>query len=235
MRRLRSRALIEAAVEPTIRESVPWAVCRHRVDILVRLDGGVLAIGFPHAGPEVADQFFQGFKLLLGRFIPIVIAYKADPERNVVEVIRADMAAIELGPPAGADLDRSVPGGGAIADDEVIRKTVLHFANIPVVIIERLGISLPRTGVVHDNVDPAMFLDGSLVDGRADGRSQVFVLGGPPEETPSAFFGRWRRNNLFGFGKARFLDDDGASRVWTRRRLRSGGRLMTRWAALRAS
>ena len=65
------------------------------------------------------------------------------------------MAAVDLAPPAIAHFDLAVARGSAIADDEMIGEPVLHPANIPVVIIENAGVTLPSATVVHDDKSPA--------------------------------------------------------------------------------
>src|SRR5262249_24111179 len=85
------------------------------------------------------------------------------------------MAAVDLPPPAIADFDLAVAGRSAIADHKVIRESVLHPPKMPMVIIERGGISLTRATVVHNNVLPAPARDRSAIDLRTDGCRQIAV------------------------------------------------------------
>src|SRR5260221_2605908 len=101
-----------------------------------------LAVDLADARPQVADQLFETFELLPRGQVAVEIADEADAERDVVEIIAVDVAAVDLPHPAVADLDFAVAARGAVADDEMVREPVLHFAYVLVVIIERLRIAL---------------------------------------------------------------------------------------------
>ena len=75
-----------------------------------------------------------------------------------------DVAAIDLPAPAIADFDLAIAGRSAIADHEMISESVLHPAKMPVVIIERSGITLTRSAVVHDDILPATTRDRGAID-----------------------------------------------------------------------
>ena len=53
-----------------------------------------------------------------------------------------------------AHLDLAIPRGRAVADDKVIRQSVLHVPNMAMVVVEHAGVALPRSAVVHDNELP---------------------------------------------------------------------------------
>lgn len=93
-----------------------------------------------------------------------------------------DVAAVDLFAPAGADLDFTITGRRAVADDKLIGQAVLHLADIGVVVVESLRVALPRSTIVDDQIAPAGFLDGSAVDLLADGLWQIFPAGKPAEE-----------------------------------------------------
>ena len=65
------------------------------------------------------------------------------------------MAAIDLAPPAIADFDLPIARRCSIPDYEVIRKPILHPADMPMIIIKNPRVSLPRAAVMHDNELPA--------------------------------------------------------------------------------
>ena len=104
--------------------------------------------------PQVADQLFARFKLCTGRLVAIEIAYQTDSERDVVQVIAVDMAAIDLAAPAITDFDLAVTGRCPIPNNKVIGETVLHATNMLVVIIEDTRIALSCTAIMHDNELP---------------------------------------------------------------------------------
>ena len=122
----------------------------------MRSHDGVMRIDFPAAFPQIADQFFARLQLRARRLIAIEIADETNAERDVVQVIAVHVAAVDLAPPAIADFDFAIAGGGAVADDEMIGESVLHPANMAVVVIENARVALPRAAVVHDDELPAL-------------------------------------------------------------------------------
>ena len=75
-----------------------------------------------------------------------------------------DVAAVDLAPPTIAHFDLTVTGGSAVADYKMVCKSVLHPANVPVIIIERSGIPLTRAAVVHDDELPTAARDRRSID-----------------------------------------------------------------------
>ena len=65
------------------------------------------------------------------------------------------VAAVDLAPPTIAHFDLAVAGRSAVSDYEMISETILHVANVAMVIIERRRVALPRAAVVHDDKLPA--------------------------------------------------------------------------------
>src|ERR687887_2857591 len=94
------------------------------------------SLGFAAALAQVANQFLTRVELRARRLVPIEIAYEANAERDVVQIIAVYMAAVDLAPPAIADFDLAVTGRSAVADHEMIGEAVLHPANMLMVIIK---------------------------------------------------------------------------------------------------
>jgi len=86
------------------------------------------------------------------------------------------MAAVDLPPPAIAHFDLAVAGRCAVADHEMIRKSVLHSANMSMVIIEHARIALPGAAVVDDNELPATPLDRRASDFFNDRSRQITIV-----------------------------------------------------------
>ena len=86
-----------------------------------------------------------------------------------------DVAAIDLAPPAIADFDLAVAGGGAVADDEMVGEAVGHAPDIAVVVIEDAGVALPGAAVVHDDEAPALAQDRGAIDLVADRTGKIVV------------------------------------------------------------
>ena len=178
------RALVKAVMQPSVGKVVSRAICgpARGVDFAVRFDDRPLTIDFANALTQVADELVQGVELFLSGLFLIEVADEADAEGDVVEVVAVDMAAIDLAGPSAANFDFSVARGGAVADHKLIGKAVGHFAHIRVVEFKGFGIALAGAAVVHHDVAPAGFLDGSAVDLFAKGFWQVPPTGEPPKE-----------------------------------------------------
>ena len=86
----------------------------------MRPDRNRPAVGLAAAFAQVTNQFFTGVELGLGWLIAIEITDQTNAERDVVEVITVDVAAVDLPAPAVADFNLAVAGGSAVADYEMI-------------------------------------------------------------------------------------------------------------------
>jgi hypothetical protein len=89
------------------------------------------------------------------RQVPIEIPHEANTQGNIVEIIAVHVSAIDLAAPAIAHFDLAVSRGRSIPDHEMISKTILHPAHMPMVIIEDARVSLARATIVHHNELPA--------------------------------------------------------------------------------
>ena len=198
-------------MEPGVGEVIARAVRgpARRVDFPVSFDDGPFVVKFAHALAEIADEFVEGIQLFLSGLALVEVADQTDADGDVVQIVAMDVAAVDLFAPAGADFDFTIPGGRAVADDKLIGEAVLHLADIGVIVVKSLGIALPRSAVVDDQIAPAGFLDGSAVDLFANGLWQIFPAGKPTEE------GGWLEAALG--VEPRFFDDQ-------RRLLFLGGR-----------
>src|SRR5262245_19240228 len=86
-----------------------------------------------------------------------------------------NVAAVDLAPPAIANLDFPVAGGGTVADDEVVGEAVAHPANIVVIVVEDAGVALSGATVVYDDKPPAVAQHRSTIDLAADRIGEVSV------------------------------------------------------------
>ncbi len=160
-----SAPLVELPVQPGVGEPVAGAIGRHGVDLLVRDDDGQPAVHPADALAQVGDEFVQGGVLVARGHVAVEIAHQADAQRDVVEVVAVDVAAVDLSRPARADLDLAVAGTRAVADHEMVRQPVRHVADVAVVVVESRRVSLPRLAVVNDDVLPSPGADVRAVDG----------------------------------------------------------------------
>ena len=103
--------------------------------------------------------------MILGGCVAVEIAHETDAERDVVQVVARDMAAVDLSGPAASDFDFSIARGISIADDEVVGEAILHFANASVVDIKNPRVSLACATIMNDDVFPASALDFGIIDG----------------------------------------------------------------------
>jgi hypothetical protein len=157
----------------------------------------VMRINFPATFSQIIDQFFAGFELAAGRLIAIEIAYQANPERNVVQIIAVHVSAVDLPPPAIAYFDLAITGRGAVPDNEVIGESISHSAHVPVVIIENPGTALPCAAVVDNDELPATAQYRRAIDFAPD-RPRKIMVGDvwTRPEPPAATRGRGRRRRL---------------------------------------
>jgi len=114
-----------------------------------------MCIDLPAAFSQIIDQLFARFQLAARRLIAIEIADQTNAKSDVVEVIAVHVAAIDLPPPAIANLDLAVTGGRAITDDKMISESIFHAANVAVVVIENAGAALTCATVMNDDELPA--------------------------------------------------------------------------------
>lgn len=125
--------------------------------------------------PKVTNQLFATIKLGAGRLVAIKIADQTNSERDVVEIIAVNVAAVDLTPPTIAHFDLAVPGGSSVAYHEMISEPVLHPAKMSMVVIEGGGVSLTGAAVVDDDELPAATRDRSPIDLRAHGARKVAI------------------------------------------------------------
>ncbi len=121
----------------------------------MRPHGDIASVDFTATFSQVADEFFAGIELRPGWLVAIKIAYQANAERNVVQVIAVHVPAVDLAPPAIPDFDLAIAGRCSIPDHEMIRKPILHTADMPMIIIKHTRVSLPCAAIMHDNELPA--------------------------------------------------------------------------------
>ena len=91
------------------------------------------------------------------------------------------MSAVQLPHPAVSDFNLTIARGGAVANDEMVGKTVWHPAHMTMVIVEDASVALAGTAVMHDDVFPSVTRDPRVVDRFADCRSEVL-----PEDASAA-------------------------------------------------
>jgi len=126
--------------------------------------GDIAPVDFAATFSQVADEFFARFELCARWLIAIKVPYQANAERNVVQIIAVDMPAVNLAPPTIAYFDLAVAGGCSVANYEMIRKTILHPPDVPMVVIKHARVSLPRAAIMHDNELPATPFDWRASD-----------------------------------------------------------------------
>jgi hypothetical protein len=126
------------------------------------------AIDLAAAFSQVTDKFFTRVELCARWLIAIKVAYQANAERNIVQIIAMHMAAVDLSPPAIAHFDLPVACRCSVPDHEVIGKTVLHPAHMFVIIIEHARVSLSCATIVHHDELPATPLHRRAPDGVDD-------------------------------------------------------------------
>ena len=130
---------------------------------------------FAAALSQIPDQLFATIQLRAGRLIAIEIADQTNPQRDVVQIITVDMAAVDLPAPPVADLDLAVTGRRAVADHKMVSQSVLHSTKMAVVIIERGCVALSRSAVVDNDVLPATSGHRRTIDLSANRSRQISI------------------------------------------------------------
>jgi hypothetical protein len=87
--------------------------------------------------------------------VAIEIAHQTNAERNVVQIVAVHVAAVDLAPPTITHFDLAIPGRRSVPNHEMVRKPVLHAADMPMIIIENARVTLSRAAIMHDNELPA--------------------------------------------------------------------------------
>jgi hypothetical protein len=116
----------------------------------MRFHRDLASIDFAATLSQVTDEFFARIELRARWLIAIKIADQADAERNIVQIIAMHMPPIDLAPPAIADFDLPIASGCSVPNHEMIRKTILHSPDMPMIIVKRARVSLPGAAIVHD-------------------------------------------------------------------------------------
>jgi len=86
------------------------------------------------------------------------------------------MAAIDLATPAIADLDLAIPGGGAVANNEMVGETVGHPSHVAMVVVEDASVALTSAAIMHDDKAPAFAQNGGAIDFTTDRTGHVVVM-----------------------------------------------------------
>ena len=125
-------------------------------------------LGLAATVAQVTNEFFARVELRARGLVAIKIAYQTDAERNVVQIIAVHVAAVDLTSPTIAHFDLAVAGGCSVANHEVVCKTILHPADVPMIIIKSARVTLSRAAIMHDNELPATPLHWCASDGFDD-------------------------------------------------------------------
>ena len=130
--------------------------------------GDLASVSLAATFAQVTNEFFARVELRACWLVAIKIAYQTNAKRNVVQIIAVHMAAVDLTPPAIAHFDLAVARGSSVADDEVVGETILHPADMPMIIIENARVALPRAAVVYHNELPSAPFHRCAPDGFDD-------------------------------------------------------------------
>ena len=128
----------------------------------------VASVGLAATFAQVTNEFFARVELRARWLVAIEIAYQTNAERNVVQIIAVNVAAVDLTPPTIAYFNLAVACGCSVADHEVVRKTILHPADVPMIIIKSARVTLSGAAIMHDNELPATPLHWCASDGFDD-------------------------------------------------------------------
>lgn len=183
-------------MEPAVRKAGAGAVGGPGIDLLVGVDNRTATLRAADTVADVGDEFLQSADLRLGGGFAIEITDETNADGDVVEVVAGNMPAVDLALPPVADLDLTVTGAMAVADDEVVGKPVDHMAYTAMVDVENARVPLPRAAVVDHDVFPAATFHRGPVDGIAQGGTEVGVgFTGSEQPAPEALVRGFRGGN----------------------------------------
>ena len=117
-------------------------------------DRDLAPVNLAAAFPQIADELFTRFELRARWLVAIEIAHQTNAERNVVQIVAVHVATVDLAPPTIAHFDLAIPGRCSVPNHEMVRKPVLHAADMPMIIIENARVALSCAAVMHDNELP---------------------------------------------------------------------------------
>ncbi len=168
LQRLKAFLFLKSA-EPGIGKDVARTVGRpaRRIHFAVRFHDRVVIVDFAAPLPEVTNQFLARVELRARRLVAIEIADQTNAEADVVEIVAVHVAAVDLPPPAVTHFDLTIAGRCPVADHEMISESILHSADVPMVIIEHGGVPLSCAAVVDDDVLPASTCNRGTIDCRS--------------------------------------------------------------------
>jgi len=130
----------------------------------MRFHDRIMIPNFSAALPEVPNQFFATIELRASWLITIEITDQTNSERDVVQIITVNMAAVDLPAPAVSHFNLSIAGRSAVADHKMIGEPILHAAKMAMVIIERGGVALTSATVMDHDVLPATACHWGAID-----------------------------------------------------------------------
>src|SRR5689334_10354156 len=108
----------------------------------MRSHGDLAPVDFAATFTEIADEFLTRIELRARWLVAIEIADQTNAERDIVQIIAVNVAAVDLAPPAIAYFDLTVAGRCSVADHEMVCQPILHPANMLVIIIKDARIAL---------------------------------------------------------------------------------------------
>ena len=76
----------------------------------MRFHDRIMIVDLAAALAEITDQFFATVELRARRLVAVKISDQANAERDVVEIITVDVAAVHLSPPTVAHFDLTISG-----------------------------------------------------------------------------------------------------------------------------
>ena len=169
--------LFPKSAEPGIGKDVAGTVGRpaRRIHLAVRFHDRVVIVDFAAPLPKVTNQFLARVELRASRLVAIEVTDQTNPERDVVEIVAVHVTAVDLTPPAVTHFDLTIAGRRSVADYEMISESILHSADVPMVVIENGGVPLSRAAVVYDNVLPASTRNRGTVDCRSHRRCEISI------------------------------------------------------------
>jgi hypothetical protein len=86
----------------------------------------------------------------------IEISYQTNPYSNIIQIVACYMPAIDLLPPAIANLNLSISGESPVTYNKVVSKSILHPAHSPMISIKSTSVTSPSSAIVNNEILPSV-------------------------------------------------------------------------------
>src|SRR5437868_5683968 len=104
---------------------------------------------------QARSKLLESSQLLRGWRMSIKISHQTNPYSNIIQIVTCYMPAVDLLPPAIANLNLSISREPPVTYDKVVSKSILHPAHSPMISIKSTSVTSPSSAVVNNEILPS--------------------------------------------------------------------------------